>query len=443
MRGARGRRWRAVLFVAGVLLVGAVSWLLVLRARWQRDLDSAIAELEREVGTVELARDLARWTDTPLGSELADDNAAKWLIAGADAIVLDAAEHELSDELRGRAVDDWDPSELAAARAFVARHAGGLETMTRAVHIRHSRFPLRLEGNVDGDRRSPDDPLASLLVRQVHGARANVLAGRIALHDGDCAKALRHAEVLARQAVVLGGEPAFFVGHIGAFATWQLLELSREMLARCHDTAVVERWAALLAETELARWDVERLVAGEAAHWLLLMQRVEREGRSWWERRLFPNGVQEGPIVRLYHSLIVASRDSAPEVGRVAARFQWDEGPGRHNIVAGMLAPHVESSVERLMVTDAALRLARGAVAVRVEGLLRAEYPPPDSLPEVARTPAPYLREVPAYEVESEGARIALPRSAERWRERYRAWQAERPRPEPPFEYLLPALAPR
>jgi hypothetical protein len=99
-------------------------------------------------------------------------------------------------------------------------------------------------------------------------------------------------------------------------------------------------------------------------------------------------------------------------------------------------------SVERFMVTDSAVRLARAAAAIRLEGLRTGAYPSPEAVPELALEPTPFQGEVPVYEMGPAGARLALPETEAKWRADHTSADDQRLR-SGPLEYQLPPIARR
>jgi hypothetical protein len=271
-----------------------------------------------------------------------------------------------------------------------------------------------------------------------------LLAGGVALADGDCAAATGHIELLARQGGVLGVVPTFVAGLFGTSPARAAIEMGRDVALRCPSIEVIERLERALDELERTRWRADRVVAVEATY-MVHGLREERSSclgssRCWprWLGRAWL-GVEAFEL-DFWRALVVASRAPWPEVRRAAVAFEETD---RYRWPWQRLyqVPQVLNTLHgigNLQATDSLVRLARVAVAVRLEGLRTGVYPALESLPAFAREATPYQGEVPVYETSAAGARVALPRSAEVWIEGHSIPDFT-PMP-PPFEWLLPPL---
>jgi hypothetical protein len=282
------------------------------------------------------------------------------------------------------------------------------------------------------------------LPRQWRGARVTLLAGYLALLDGDCDAAIASGEVLALQGAALGSEPVLIAPLIGAAITRGFLELVAEVLQGCSAAEGLDRLAAAIDRLEETRWRADRVLAEEAVYSIGLLMADARED----PRRIsvkVPRWIARFTVERLalqadqWRAMVVASRAPWPELDRVVEERYRRRWPWQASV--RMLLPNFVHAVERLKLTDAAVRLARSATAIRREGLRTGAYPAPEALPDYALTPTPYVGEVPIYEVRSDGARVALPRSAATWSQESGLVGAVEPMPSPPLVYELPALA--
>jgi hypothetical protein len=449
------RRWLLIASLAScAALAVALAVCAGLIAYWQRDLRRAVDEFERDVGPL----DDAPWTTTPRGSELGDDSAAKWLIAGANAIDLEVREQEWPDLPHRKSHAEWSPEEVGAVRALVARHRSALDTMARAVPLSDWSFPVRYEDPPERPWEwrppkvsppSPDDPVLMLVLRQGRGSRVARLAGELAFHDGECRAAIVHMELLARQAVVVGRLPEFLGPVVATSSAREALELGQEMVRGCSSSESVERWLGALGEMERRRLSADRAF-GNLAIWIALAERAERRecarhGLGCQLRRwLAPawRGSEAGSL-DWWRALVVASREPWPEPQRVIAELEWRRRWWQPD--DRMLMPNLIDGIQQIQATESAVRLARVAATVRLAGLRGGVYPTLDELPAFAGEATPFQGEVPRYESVGAGARLSLPRSAAAWKT---TWAYDRPttsdnpdlRPPIPFEWVLPPL---
>ena len=435
------RRWRAALLALAVVLGLAIAAIVGRCIHCRLDLKRAIAEFERDVGPL----DPEAWAESPAVAELRDDNAAKWLVEGAEALTLGENELELLRALLEREPDAWSIEEVTAARAVVASEAAALETMARAVPLRLSRFPglswdLPREPDASVGSSSWDVPMSAFLFRQARASRVAAIAGELSVLGEDCDAALRFAELLARQATALGTEPSMIFAGMGTNVTQRLLELGRHMVTRCEDLGSLERLAVVIGATEQKRWPAARVLGAEAARTVQEHRSALRESDSNAMRWIGLDACWfETPTIDALRTLVLASRESWPATDRAVqeALARYDQP---QHAALYILLPNL--SVERFMVTDSAVRLARAAAAIRLEGLRTGAYPSAEALPELALEPTPFQGEVPVYERGPAGARLALPETEARWRADHtnadHRWLRAGP-----LEYQLPPIARR
>jgi hypothetical protein len=149
-----------------------------------------------------------------------EENAAAWLQAGAAAIVWSEREKGVVGEATLAPYDGWPKGHRSQVRATLNRHRGALETLHRAAPIERSNYGIRYSEGLAAEM--PD------LLALLDASRLMMVEARIALVDGDEARALTALETMARLATSLQDEPTTITTLVGIACERMMLTVAAE-----------------------------------------------------------------------------------------------------------------------------------------------------------------------------------------------------------------------
>ncbi len=407
-----------MLLLATVL---AARWAL---AAWARHrLERAIARVERLAGSL----DPQRLAPPAVPDER---NAARWLLAGGEAVAADEAQLERLRSFRKDPASRWAAADVAAARLYVAERGHALERLQMAAVLEASDFGISREP-------WPKTELSTFI--GVHRlASLGFIAGRLALADGDYA-AFRQASVnLTRAAAALCRESTLLTSMLGESVQRAQLALVRDFLdAGAPDVPLAQ---FLLDEVEgdpcqgaLRRGLVAKAVA--LAAWREDEPRVRRRlaiSGVLWPRFWAPiAGPVEGAIAIERVAGLIERLDLPLDAYKVA----YDEELSRlrpWERTLDMPSPYPLEFVQSSKATETSRAMAAAALRVAVFRAEQGHFPESLSL---ERTP--YVGEVPSYEVGEGWAEVAAPASEALWKE----LNANYPGRPPIFRWRVPSYA--
>jgi hypothetical protein len=221
------KSWLSVglLILAVPLLVLTAA--LTLRIHGGARLSRAQARFIDEVGSLDPASYVA--ADLP-----EQENAAKWLTAGAEALELSPDDLRFVGRLSNAATDRWSDDQAAELRALIERSAAALALLHGSRPLERSSYEIAYGG--DGGERLP--PVREL----VRASQLLELQGRLALREGRTGEAIESFETLGRLAGSLEREPYFLLLRYGMGAERRQLALVRELLeARVPEASTIDR----------------------------------------------------------------------------------------------------------------------------------------------------------------------------------------------------------
>ncbi len=279
------------LTLAGLLLLGLIVSLGIhLRGRASysqaaEQFASELADQQLDFSAAGLPAQLASLAPPVPGPS---DNAARWLVAGAKALVLDADFTSFRRQLSATPTARWTEQQAAQAEDLVDRNRGGLDTLRRAVPCAGSSYQLDYEDLIDAE-------IPNLIELLNAGHLVNIDA-RLALAKGDLAAGLVALDILARLTDSLRRETILIFSLIAHVTERLLLQGIAEVLSSeqswAADPQLVERLQQRLPQDDLLAVG-RKMVALDAAVTSLatLQGRAEMpqaEGDSSW--RIFFSG---------------------------------------------------------------------------------------------------------------------------------------------------------
>lgn len=385
----------AVLVIVG-LLASLVTHLLG-RARYAEAAERFEEELGAEVSRVEPAAVLAQIATFAPEAVPDVENAAQYLMAGAQAIVWGEGEMDLVRALLRTPTGQWTPGDEERLRSMIERNRGGLETMARAIPLEGSDYGIDY-GNV------PDIEVPNLLSLMNAGLVLG-LEARVAFADGDPERGMAALETLARLNHSLRREAlliSFLIAHV---TEKTLLRGVTEVLASsepwARDPEILERLGEILPEEDLLALG-RKIIAIDAA----VVSAATLEG---WADKFF-DGAPE-PWLSRY---LTGHRRAADylDLGRAAASTSHQPQTLLHEDIHGAADPETPEglgSAYRKAVAKGQLamsqrRLVATALELRRLGLERGAYP--DPCPDLAtlREPDPFVGEPLRCEPRADGS---------------------------------------
>ncbi len=401
---AMSKAVRRTVRVVGVALVVALAGLLALRIYGDGRLAAAEREFRANVGPM---------AGNPYASPAVPDeeNAAIYLRAGAEAVVLPGGERALAAELTTLVFKRWDPQQVSEISRILAGNAPALELLHRAAGMARSSFGLMDPASVDEDLKTKL-PLLKLLWAQ----RLLWLDAHLALRDGDMVRLADDARAMSVMAAALEREAPLIAELVGIAAEKIVLATVADAAASPHlDAATVSGLSEALLDLDLrAAW--RRSLAFE----------FKLPGASQVVRRELE---RKGDIVRSAIYLAAPGYFDAPSVAWMAHLLVAVDVPygtkltplaqQRPRSVFSPLAirtPNLIQAVGRNQVILSERRLARLALALRRQGLATGVYPDSlDAFPE-ASAPDPFTAEHIVYTHRRDGsAQLSVPGGVKLW----------------------------
>ena len=395
---------RRTVRVVGVALVVALAGLLALRIYGDGRLAAAEREFRANVGP--MAGNAYASATVP-----DEENAAIYLRAGAEAVVLPGGDKALAAELTSVDRTGWNGPQVTEIRRILGANAPALELLHRAAGMTRSSFSLVDRANVDEDLKTKL-PLLKLLWAQ----RLLWLDAHLALRDGDMMRLADDAKAMSVMAVALEREAPLIAELVGIAAEKILLGTVADATASPHlEAATVSGLSEALLDLDLhAAWRRSlafefKLPGGAEA------LRRDSEPPKGLIRRvgyLAAPGFWDAPYVewmaRLLKAVDVPYRTSLSSL--------TDQRPrGGFSPLAAAI-PNLTQACGRNQVILSERRLARLALALRRQGLATGVYPDSlDAFPE-ASAPDPFTAEHIVYTHRRDGsAQLSVPGGVKLW----------------------------
>lgn len=395
---------RRTVRVVGVALVVALAGLLALRIYGNRRLAAAEREFRGNVGP--MAGNAYASATVP-----DEENAAIYLRAGAEAVILPGGERALAAELTTLVFKRWDPQQVSEITRILAGNAPALELLHRAAGKTKSSFGLLDPANVDEDLKTKL-PLLKLLWAQ----RLLWLDAHLALRDGDTARLLDDARAMSVMAAALERESPLISELVGIAAEKILLATVADAVASPHlDEAAASDLSRALLDVDLrAAW--RRSLAFEVR---VPGGRQASEGSS----------KARGNLIRRVGYLVAPSFWDAPYVEWMARLLKAVELPYASSLsalteqrprsafspLAGSFS-NLTQAAGRNQVILSERRLARLALALRRQALATGVYPDSlDAFPEASALD-PFTAEHILYTHRRDGsAQLSVPGGVKLW----------------------------
>jgi hypothetical protein len=152
-----------------------------------------------------------------------DENAAKWLVAGASAVVWSEEEQQLISSASLTPYKEWSEELRAQVRATVDRHQGALVTLHNAAAVKGSSFQLRYSEGLGME-------VPNLLVL-LRAARLLVCEARVAFADSEPERGLQALASISRMATSLAGESTLITALVSIAVERMMLVVATEITA--------------------------------------------------------------------------------------------------------------------------------------------------------------------------------------------------------------------
>ncbi len=201
---------RLGLLFAGVLvlvLLGSLAFHLQGRALYRDASNRFVSELGTEVPNLSPDAQLAQIAGFAPPPVAEAENAARWLVAGAQGLVWDRDEIRAVKDLARMPTSQWTTDQWVWVRDLVERNSGGLETLHRAVPLAGSHYGVAYD-----DILRSEIPNLIELMNAAHLVR---LEGRLAFSEGEAEVGFEAIATLARLTESLRAETMLIFSLIG------------------------------------------------------------------------------------------------------------------------------------------------------------------------------------------------------------------------------------
>ena len=401
---AMSKAVRRTVRVVGVALVVALAGLLALRIYGNRRLAAAEREFTANAGPM-----AGNAYASPVVPD--EENAAIYLRAGAEAVILPGGERALAAELTTLVFKRWDPQQVSEISRILAGNAPALELLHRAAGKTRSSFGLVDPANVDEDLKTKL-PLLKLLWAQ----RLLWLDAHLALRDGDTARLLDDARAMSVMAAALEREAPLISELVGIAAEKILLATVADAAASPHlDEAAVSALSQALLDLDLrAAWRRSLAFEFKLPKGSLAVETDSKTRPSLVSRVLYAAapGYFDAPYVERMADLL-----KAVDVPYGTSLTSLTEHrPGSVFSPLHTMIPTLTMAGGRNQVILSERRLARLALAVRRQGLATGVYPDSlDAFPEASALD-PFTAEHIVYTHLGDGsAQLSVPGGVKLW----------------------------
>jgi hypothetical protein len=407
---------RCTVRVVGVALVVALAALLGLRVYGNQRLAAAEKEFAKRVGPREAG------TSAPVRF-FDDENAAVFLGAGAEAMILPGNDRPLVSEMSMAPAGSWSESQRADLRRILANNGPALELLHRAAGMTRSGF-----GAVAWDKKTQElttPPVLKLITAQ----RLLLVDAREALLENDPARLLADAASMETMAAGLERETPMVELLVGMACEKMFLNAVGEAVSGpSTDRETLTKLKGMLVDTDLrAAWRRSKLAqqAEISKHVAAVISdpptaRQEKVGLYARFMEFAVGKIFQAQQLELTADLIAAvdqplgldpswSRRGLHQPRTIFGVFEVFESV--------MFGQSAKSSVGRVQSTLSLRELARIALAVRLQGLATGSYP--EALASLAgpMQPDPFAGKPLTYERRADGsARISVPGFEALWK---------------------------
>lgn len=428
---------RAVRALA-ILLLLALAALLGLRVYGNWRLAAAEREFAERVGP----RDTG--TSTPV-KLLDEENAAVFLQAGAEAMILPGNDRPQIGEMTMTRPDSWSESQRADLRRILANNGPALELLHRAAGMTTSLF-----GAVTWDKKTHElkaPPLLKLITAQ----RLLLVDARMALLEHEPARLLADTASMATMAAGLERESELVGLLMGMACEKMFLAAVKEAVADSSThREMLTKLQGMVVDTDLkAAWR-----RGNLAQQAVISKHVAAVLSDPLAARHGGVGLY-GRFMDFAFGKIFQAQQLEIRAGLIAAVDQplgldpsWSRR-GAHQprtvfdvfdvFESVMFGQSAKSSIGRVQSALSLRELANIALAARLQGLATGEYPATFASLSGAMRPDPFAGKPLTYERRPDGsARISVPDFEVLWKRISDVGASAQP-----FSWELPAPAPR
>jgi len=412
------RALRRIGLAAAALAVIALAAALALRLYSTRRLERAIERFESEAGSLDLA------TYAPPPVEDRSRNAALWLQAGAQALLLDPEQNRLIERRIGALGEPWTAADAEAFAALRAEHDPARGLMHRAAGLDRSSFEIDYGRGAEADL---PDFLALLRAGRILAVECD-----FELQRGRLEPALAALHLLERLTAVQRAESALIALLAGAAVERLYHDRLEAILQVVEDEDTLRRLRRDLDHLDAATVAPQRPFAADTAAVIPWVLRHAGEWPDWAGPEpasgLLPNGVVSGLStiglgraaaamvleigVRTVQSVEVPA--AAIDPAAYAREVMMDvRSPVPYAArLARVLAPNYLHAIRREQWVRSARALGRLALDLRLSRAGHGAYPrPPIDLPVSAAT-----GETAVYRIlEDGGVEVVYPETEASW----------------------------
>ncbi len=401
---AMSRVARGAVRVVGVALVVALAGVLALRIYGDRRLAAAEREFTANIGPM---------AGNPYASPVVPDeeNAAIYLRAGAEAVVLPRGERALAAELTTLVFKRWDPQQVSAISRILAGNAPALELLHRAAGKTRSSFGLVGPASLDEDLKTKL-PLLKLLWAQ----RLLWLDAHVALRDGDTARLLDDARAMSVLAAALERESPLIAELVGIAAEKILLATVADAAASPHlDEAAASDLSRALLDVDLrAAWRRSLAFESKVPGGLYAVEGGSKPRGDLIRRVVYlaAPSCWDAPYVEWMARLLKAV--DVPYASSLSSLTEQRPRSDFSPLAASI--PNLTQAAGRNQVILSERRLARLALALRRQALATGVYPDSlDAFPEASALD-PFTAEHILYTHRRDGsAQLSVPGGVKLW----------------------------
>ena len=395
----RRSRLRRLGLGLGALLLLALVVSLVMHLTGRSKYAASVAAFQEVLGDVvpdprpaALMAQIASYAPEPVADV---DNAARYLVAGAEAVVWGEGEYDVVRELAAMPVADWAVEQRQILTRVLDRNRGALDTMSSAVPLPDHDFGLDYDDIMNVE--VPD------LLGQLRAGVLLSLEGRLALTEGDLDLGFEALDNLDRMSRALREEEVLIfslVAHVTErMALHAIVEILESDEAWARDPEVLARAESWLLDDDLATYtrEVVALDSAVLSYSMLLghpEEFLERPALSKLSRYLVGH--------RYAGHFLDQGRQTAVLVEKPFGTHREIYDAPAPEGVSGMILGNYRNAVAKAQAALSQRQLVRNAIALRRAGLDRGSYL--GACAGVTGQPDPFLGEPPTCEIDADGS---------------------------------------
>lgn len=300
-----------------------------------------------------------------------EENAAPWLRAASQALVLTKDQRSLIGDLTSTAVEGWTPAQREQLRLLLDQAGPAMDLLQRALRFTQTSYGLDLDDLKRVEMNRQKLPLIDL----IHLNRFLYVAARDALDRGDKERFLSAAKPMPLLALSMERESPLIATLVGIACDKMLVDLIRLAIARPQtDHLTLDEVEQLIPDNDLrAVW--RRTITSEFALAPLRRDQATVPLPTEQERAALDRSLLSADAATRSAAIVAFTEVLDTPFGSSPDWLATQERRITEATKAGVETPNLVRAAGRFQHTLSARHLARLALALRREAMRTGSYP--------------------------------------------------------------------